>query len=218
MAGEILVDGQPGRAAGNQVSAEAKIERQAPSGYVSRAAGKLAPVLKKWNINVSGLAALDVGASTGGFTQTLLEAGARKVYAVDVGTGQLAWKLRQDPRVVSLEQTDIRKLASLPEPIDLIVVDVSFTSLRKVLPAAAQLAGPGRAVVALFKPQFEVDKPTADRFRGVITDSTIVTQTLNAFTGWLAQHNWRLHAAAESAVIGSKGNREHLLYLETPAN
>ena len=154
--GERRLD-KPGQA----VAADAPLEvRGQPHPYVSRGGLKLEKALDHFAIPVAGRIALDVGASTGGFTDCLLQRGAAKVYAVDVGTNQLAWKLRSDPRVVSMEKTNIRDVtrAQVPEPIDLIVCDASFIGLRTALPAALALAAPGAHLVALIKPQFEVGK------------------------------------------------------------
>lgn len=218
MAGKVRVDGAPARKAGQSVAPDARIEYDDEPAPVSRAAGKLAGALDEWSVPLDGTVVLDVGSSTGGFTQTVLERGARHVYAVDVGRGQLAWSLRNDPRVTSLERTDIRSLApdDLPERPDLAVVDVSFISLKQVLPAVAALLPQGAAVVALFKPQFEVGRETAAKHRGVIADPAAVDAALDGLTGWLAGRGWSVLASAESAVPGAKGNRERLLRLETP--
>jgi len=141
--------------------------------YVSRGGLKLEKALQTFALNPEGLAALDIGASTGGFTDCLLQYGARRVYALDVGRGQLAWTLRNDPRVVVMEHTNIRHVTILPEPISCAVIDVSFISLRLVLPAIVPLLAPQAWVVALVKPQFEAGKAEADRGAGVISDPTI---------------------------------------------
>lgn len=183
---------------------------------VSRAAGKLAPAFTDWQWNIDGKIVLDVGSSTGGFTQVALENGAAKVYAIDVGRGQLAWSLRNDARVVSMEQTDIRNVTSLPKQPTVAVVDVSFTSLRTILPAVAGLLPASAPVAALFKPQFEVGKAVADRFRGVIADEAVVAEALAEFETWLTAHQWTLKARVPSPVRGARGNQEHLLWLITP--
>jgi 23S rRNA (cytidine1920-2'-O)/16S rRNA (cytidine1409-2'-O)-methyltransferase len=216
MAGAVTVDGQPGRKPGQPVKPEQTVTVETELPPVSRAGGKLAGALEAWPIDVQGVVAVDVGSSTGGFTELLLERGAATVYAVDVGTGQLAWKLRQDPRVVSMERTDIREVSSLPTQPTVAVMDVSFISLRQVLPATAALLPPDSPVIALFKPQFEVGKKEADRGRGVITDQAVVAQALSELQTWLAEHDWTLLGEIESPVTGTKGNRERLLYLKTP--
>lgn len=218
MAGRVTVNGQPARKAGQPVPADAVVEYDGAALPVSRAAGKLAGALDRWSVPLPDSVVLDVGASTGGFTQTALDRGARHVYAVDVGHGQLAWKLRNDPRVTSLERTDIRAMGAtmLPETPNLAVIDVSFISLRQVLPAVAGLLPPGAPVIALFKPQFEVGRETASKHRGVITDQGIVESTLKELTGWLNDHGWTVRESVESTVTGAKGNRERLLWLATP--
>ncbi len=218
MAGEITVDGQPARKPGQSVPDGAALERDRKSSEVSRAAGKLAGALDRWPLDLEGKIVLDVGASTGGFTQTTLERGARHVYAVDVGHGQLAWPLQNDDRVTNLERTDIRKLepAAWPKPPDLAVADVSFISLRQVLPSIAGLLRPGADVVALFKPQFEVGQAIASKHRGVIRDPQVIETALTGFIAWLGDHDWTLREQVESSVVGTKGNRERVVWLVTP--
>lgn len=185
---------------------------------VSRAAGKLAPGLKQWGFNVNGYVVLDVGSSTGGFTQVLLEQGATKVFAVDVGHGQLAWRLRNDPRVVSMERTDIRDVTELPLVPDLVVMDVSFISLRRIIPHLSGLLPAGCPVIALFKPQFEVGKKVADVHRGIITDEAVIEKSLDDFRIFLRELRWDLREVVVSEVEGAKGNRERLLWLTAPAS
>jgi 23S rRNA (cytidine1920-2'-O)/16S rRNA (cytidine1409-2'-O)-methyltransferase len=185
--------------------------------YVSRGGLKLAKALDDFQLDPRGRVALDVGASTGGFTDVLLERGAARVYAVDVGHGQLAWTLRNDPRVVVMERTNIRHLASLPEPIQCAVIDVSFISLRLVLPAVAPLledksAGPW--IVALVKPQFEAGKAEVDRGAGVISDPAVHTRVLEDLQGWIRQQtSLQVKGLIPSPIYGRDGNREFLLYL-----
>ena len=180
--------------------------------YVSRGGDKIASVAEALNLDFAGKVVLDVGSSTGGFTDYALQRGATKVYAVDVGTAQLAYKLRQDPRVVVMERTDIRKLDALPEQPDLAMMDVSFVSLTKVLPATARLLKPNASIVALAKPQFEADKPTASRYRGVIRDETLRLQILAALEEKI-KPAFTIVASADSAVHGAEGNRERFYVL-----
>lgn len=217
LAGQVTADGQPARKPGQPVADDARLTVASPP-PVSRAAGKLAPALDRWPITVKGRICLDVGASTGGFTETLLDRGARKIVAVDVGTGQLDWKLRNDPRVISLEKTDIRTLVKLPAAADLATVDVSFISLRQVLPALAKLLPPGSPVIALFKPQFEVGKQVANRYRGVVTDPAVIREALEPFQVWATEHGWKWRANVAAAVTGRRGNREQVIWLTTPAD
>src|SRR5947208_6550361 len=156
--------------------------------YVSRGGLKLEKALATFQLSPSGLVALDVGASTGGFTHCLLEHGAKRVYAVDVGHGQLAWTLRNDPRVVVMEHTNIRHLTSLPEPIQCVVIDVSFISLRLVLPAIIPLLAPEAWIVALVKPQFEAGKAEADKGSGDITDPAVHTRVLEELQDWIQKN------------------------------
>src|SRR5579859_4992825 len=155
--------------------------------YVSRGGLKLEKALDSFQLDPGGLVAIDVGASTGGFTHCLLERGAKRVYAVDVGHGQLAWTLRNDPRVVVMEHTNIRHLAKLPEPVQCAVIDVSFISLRLVLPAIVPLLVPEAWIVALVKPQFEAGKAEADRGAGVISDPTVHERVLHELQAWIGE-------------------------------
>ena len=182
--------------------------------YVSRGGLKLEKALATFQLSPAGLVALDVGASTGGFTDCLLEHGARRVYAVDVGHGQLAWTLRNDPRVVVMEHTNIRHLTSLPEPIQCVVIDVSFISLRLVLPAIIPLLAPEAWIVALVKPQFEAGKTEADKGSGVITDPVVHTRVLEELQEWIQKNTpFKVRGLTDSPILGRDGNREFLLYL-----
>jgi 23S rRNA (cytidine1920-2'-O)/16S rRNA (cytidine1409-2'-O)-methyltransferase len=199
---------------GTGVAADAPLEvRGQPHPYVSRGGLKLARGLDAFAIPVAGRIGLDVGASTGGFTDVLLQRGAARVYAVDVGHGQLAWKLRQDPLVVVLERTNIRDVgrAQVPEPIDLIVSDVSFIGLRTALPAALALAAPGAHLVALIKPQFEVGKGRVGK-GGIVRDAALHDEVCATIGDWLAaQPGWRVLGIVDSPIAGADGNREFLI-------
>jgi 23S rRNA (cytidine1920-2'-O)/16S rRNA (cytidine1409-2'-O)-methyltransferase len=207
--GERRID-KPGTA----VAADTPLEvRGQPHPWVSRGGLKLAAGLDAFDIPVAGRTGLDVGASTGGFTDVLLQRGAARVYAVDVGHGQLAWKLRQDPRVVVLERTNIRDVtrAQVPDPIDLIVSDVSFIGLRTALPAALALAAPGAHLVALIKPQFEVGKGHVGK-GGIVRDPALHEEVCATIRAWLAaQPGWRVLGIADSPIEGADGNREFLI-------
>ena len=181
--------------------------------WVSRGGVKLAAGLDRFGIDPAGLVALDIGASTGGFTDVLLTRGARKVYAVDVGHGQLDWKLRNDPRVVVLERTNARYLsrAEIPEPPDLIVCDASFIGLRTVLPAALDLAAPGARLIALIKPQFEVGRGRVGK-GGVVRDPALHAEVCDTISRWLdGLHGWSVLGIAESPIKGPEGNTEFLI-------
>ncbi len=181
--------------------------------WVSRGGIKLDHAIAAFAIPIAGRTALDVGASTGGFTDVLLARGAARVYAVDVGHGQLAWKLRTDPRVVVLEQTNARHLtrAAVPEPVGLIVCDASFISLAKVLPAALALAALGADLVALIKPQFEAGRANVGK-GGIVRDPRIHAEVCAAVERWIgAQPGWRTAGVVESPVAGADGNKEFLI-------
>lgn len=181
--------------------------------WVSRGGVKLAAGLAHFAIDPAGLVALDVGASTGGFTDVLLKHGAARVYAVDVGHGQLAWTLRQDPRVIVLERTNARTLSrvEVPESIDLVVCDASFIGLEVVLPAPLALAGPGARLIALIKPQFEVGKGRVGK-GGVVRDPLLHQEVCDRVSAWLgAVPGWRVLGITESPITGPEGNKEFLI-------
>lgn len=181
--------------------------------WVSRGGVKLAAALDHFTIDPTGLICLDVGASTGGFTDVLLSRGAAKIYAVDVGSGQLAWKLRSDPRVVVLEKTNIRNLdpALVPEPPALVVCDVSFIGLALALPPALALAVPGARLVALIKPQFEAGREQVGK-GGIVRDAQVREDVCSRTTAWLAaQPGWRVLGLMQSPLTGADGNIEYLI-------
>jgi len=199
---------------GHAIAADMPIEvRGQPHPYVSRGGLKLEKALDHFAIPVAGRVALDVGASTGGFTDCLLQRGAAKVYAIDVGTNQLAWKLRSDRRVVSMEKTNIRGVMreQVPEPIELIVCDASFIGLRTALPAALALAVPGAHLVALIKPQFEVGKGRVGK-GGIVREPALHAEVCATISEWLAnQPGWRVLGITESPIEGADGNKEFLI-------
>jgi 23S rRNA (cytidine1920-2'-O)/16S rRNA (cytidine1409-2'-O)-methyltransferase len=220
LAGTVRINGQRAHKASDSVKPADQLSIDAPEKFVSRGGHKLEHGLNYFELKVSGLTAIDLGASTGGFTDCLLQHGAFKVYAVDVGHGQLAWKLRQDPRVIVMEKTNARDLtaANFPSPfewVDLIVIDCSFISLQKLLPAAFALLKPSAKIVSLVKPQFEAGKTEVDKGEGVITDPTIherVLEELRLFVGTLPGLKW--HGVTESPLLGPAGNKEFLVLLE----
>jgi 23S rRNA (cytidine1920-2'-O)/16S rRNA (cytidine1409-2'-O)-methyltransferase len=223
LAREVLVDGRIVEKAGTLVALDARCELAGPAAelrYVSRGGLKLERALDAFMLDPAGCVCLDVGASTGGFTDVLLRRGAVRVYAVDVGRGQLAWALRNDPRVVVMERTNIRHLDALPETMQCAAIDVSFISLRLVLPPVARLLDDDAWVVALVKPQFEAGRAEADRGGGVISDPAVHRQVLRELLAWLAE--WRTREAQSalmprgliaSPIAGRDGNHEYLLYL-----
>jgi 23S rRNA (cytidine1920-2'-O)/16S rRNA (cytidine1409-2'-O)-methyltransferase len=212
LAGGVSVDGIMVDKPAKLVSPDARIEIVRPASFVSRAGDKLAAALDVFHIDPSGAIGLDVGCSTGGFTDCLLQRGATRVYAIDVGYGQFEWKLRQDSRVVLLERTNIRYVdrAAVPEPIDLAVIDVSFISLTLVLPAVVYLLNSGAMVVALVKPQFEVGKGQVGR-GGIVRDDTQREAVTEKIIACAAHLGLQLKGVLDSPVIGRKGNREILV-------
>jgi 23S rRNA (cytidine1920-2'-O)/16S rRNA (cytidine1409-2'-O)-methyltransferase len=206
----VDVDGRPGSKPGMTVGPESRIEvRQAALSYVSRGGLKLAAALDAWSVDVANLVALDVGASTGGFTDVLLQRGAHRVYALDVGYGQLHYRLRQDPRVVVMERVNVRYLQSLPERPELAVVDVSFISLRLVLPPMFTLLRDEAPIVALVKPQFEAGRGQVGR-GGIVRDPAIHAQVLLDLVTWSSTQAWHLGAVIPSPIRGAEGNVEFL--------
>lgn len=206
--GDHMVD-KPG--AGVAVDADIRLKGDLLP-YVSRGGLKLEKGLEEFQVDVTGLAVMDVGASTGGFTDCLLQRGARRVFAVDVGYGQLAWKLRQDPRVQNMEKTNIRYLAAdqLPELPDMAVVDASFISLEKILPAIVSLIKPAGAVLALIKPQFEVGRGQVGK-GGVVRNAEQHRQVIEAVSVMAEGLGLSVRGVTESPVLGPKGNREFLI-------
>jgi 23S rRNA (cytidine1920-2'-O)/16S rRNA (cytidine1409-2'-O)-methyltransferase len=212
MAGLVLLNDQPATKPGQQIKPDVVIRLKESDPFVSRGGLKLDHALTHFDMDVRGRIAADLGASTGGFTDCLLQRGVEKVFAIDVGQGQLAWKLRTDDRVVVMEKTNARHLNA---PVDLIVVDCSFISLKHILPSAVDLLESGGSIVALIKPQFEAGKEEADKGRGVITDSKIhqqVIESLQTFATNELPLDW--HGVIESPILGPAGNKEFLVWLE----
>lgn len=218
MAGDVLVDGAPANKPGRLVSSKAHLRVREALPYASRGGIKLAAALDAFGVDPSGLIAVDVGASTGGFTDCLLQRGADHVYAIDVGYGQMAWRLRNDSRVTLLERTNARYLEALPDGalVDLAVVDVSFISLRLVLPAVARFLRPTGQVIALIKPQFEAGRRQVGK-NGVVRDPAIHRQVLEDVLGWAATHGWCGEGLIPSPITGPKGNVEFLCLLRVCA-
>lgn len=214
MAGEVLVDDQVSDKPGRTVSREAALRVRTPLPYVSRGGQKLAAALQAFTVEVTGTVAVDVGASTGGFTDCLLQHGASRVFAIDVGYGQLAWKLRSDPRVVVLERTNIRHLTQLPEATlaDLAVIDASFISLALVLPATLNLLTPEGQVIALIKPQFEAGQEDVGK-GGVVRDAKIHHRVLQETFTVAANLGLTVAGLIASPLLGPAGNVEFLTWL-----
>jgi 23S rRNA (cytidine1920-2'-O)/16S rRNA (cytidine1409-2'-O)-methyltransferase len=220
LAGQVRINARPARKPGDRVNPDDTLTLDAPEKYVSRGGHKLEHALVHFQLDVTGLVALDLGASTGGFTDCLLQNGAARVFAVDVGQGQLAWKLRCDPRVVVMEKTNARHLeiGQMPKPFapaDLAVIDCAFISLQKILPPAVALLKPDGKIVALIKPQFEAGKTEVDKGRGVITDAAVherVLDELKAFVVAQTKLDWR--GVTASPLLGPAGNKEFLVLIE----
>jgi 23S rRNA (cytidine1920-2'-O)/16S rRNA (cytidine1409-2'-O)-methyltransferase len=215
MAGEVELAGAGSRTlkAGQLVAADADVRVLARPRWASRAGDKLVAALDAFAIDPTGLACLDAGASTGGFTDVLLARGARLVYAVDVGRGQLLDRLRRDPQVVSMERTNLRELEILPEPIDLATLDLSFISLRLVLPVVCELLTPGGRVVALVKPQFEAGREAVPR-GGVVRDPAVHAAVLRQFGQDATAAGLSPRALIRSPLAGTDGNVEFLALLD----
>ena len=214
LSGSVILEGAATRSlkAGQAVPADATVELVQPPRWASRAGEKLDAALEAFAVEPAGLACLDAGASTGGFTDVLLERRARIVYAVDVGRGQLLDRLRRDPRVVSMERTNLRELVSLPEPIELATLDLSFISLRLVLPAVRNLLTDSARCVALVKPQFEAGRGIVPR-RGIVRDPAVHREVLERFGGDAAASGFAPSGLIRSPITGSDGNVEFLALL-----
>ncbi len=211
MAGRVQVNGERTDKSRAPVALNANITVTPDRPFASRGGFKLAGALQQFNLSPSGLTAADVGASTGGFTDALLQAGAKRVYAIDVGYGELAWELRNDPRVVVMERTNARLLETLPEPVALVVIDVSFISLKLILPAVLRWTAPDASIVALIKPQFEAPQDAVDVggiVRNVETHRLVLTEILES----AAKLGLGLHGLTRSSITGAEGNVEFLAW------
>jgi len=214
LAGAVLVNEEPADKAGALIAEGAAVRvRGEDHPYVSRGGVKLRGALDAFGIGVEGLAALDVGASTGGFTDCLLQAGARRVYAVDVGYGQIAWKLRNDPRVVLFERTNIRHFqgVGVDDPVDIATIDTSFISLRHVVPPTLRFVRDGGAILALVKPQFEAGKAEVGK-RGVVRDPAVHARVVEELKTFFAEQGLSVKGSCESPLAGPEGNREFFIY------
>ena len=220
MAGKVRVNDQRAHKPSDAVQPDDRLEVEEPEKYVSRGGFKLEKALAEFAISIEGKTTVDLGASTGGFTDCLLQNGAKRVYAVDVGKGQLAWHLRRDHRVVVMDKTNARHLTRAEfgkkfSGADVVTIDCSFISLRKILPAALALLNGGGMLVTLIKPQFEATRAEVDRGAGVIRDGAIherVVNELQEFVGGISLAKWR--GVTESPMTGPKGNKEFLAWIE----
>lgn len=215
LAGLVSVAGQPATKAGTPVDPDAEVTVLAPDHpYVGRGGLKLAHALEEFRIAVAGREALDIGASTGGFTDVLLQRGATRVIALDVGHGQLDWRLRGDARVVVIEHFNARHLtpADIPSPVDIVVIDVSFISLRQILPTIPPLLRPGADIIALVKPQFEAGREEVRK--GIIRDPEVHARVVREISAAAREVGLTAVASTPSPITGAKGNVEFLLYLK----
>jgi 23S rRNA (cytidine1920-2'-O)/16S rRNA (cytidine1409-2'-O)-methyltransferase len=211
MAGEVTVDERVVDKPGIRVPVAAQVIVKRGLPYVSRGGFKLAAALDAFELDVGGWIVADVGASTGGFTDCLLQQGAGRVYAIDVGYGQLAWKLQQDPRVVVMDRTNARHVERLPEVVDLATIDVSFISLKLIVPVVTGWLRPGGSIVALIKPQFEAGRAHVGR-GGVVRDPSVHQAVLGDLTNWAETQGLGLMGLIRSPITGPKGNVEFLAH------
>lgn len=215
LAGRVSVDGTPVSKAGTGISPSADIQiEKSPFAFVSRGGDKLEGFFSTFPVDVNNKTCIDIGASTGGFTDCLLKRGAKKVYAIDVGYGQLDWKLRNDSRVVNMEKVNIRHLDpdTVKEKAGLATVDVSFISLKLVLPVLSKILLPDGEVIALVKPQFEVGKKEVEK-KGIIKDTVKHKKVLLEIAGFAKELGWSIKGIARSSILGAKGNVEFFIYL-----
>ena len=213
-AGGVTVEGQPARQPSQKVAEDAVITATPAHRFVSRAALKLDHALSLWPVRVQGRTVLDLGASTGGFTEVCLERGAAQVFAVDVGRDQLHPRIKADPRVTNLDGTDARDLTPdlIPQVPDLIVCDASFIGLNKLLPVPLSLAGPGAEAICLVKPQFEMERRADVGRGGVVRDAEARQAALDRVITWIGAQGWTVRASADSPIEGGDGNREYLVW------
>lgn len=216
LAGDIRVDGAPVTKPGIMVSNVAAVEVVERPAFVSRGGDKLAHGLKTFGFDPSGLTCVDLGASTGGFTDCLLQNGAQRVYTVDVGYGVLDYRIRQDERVVVMERTNARALEPLPEACDLAVFDLSFIGLEKVIPAVCHSLKPGADLIVLLKPQFQAKREEVGK-KGVVRDTAVHAAVIGRFVLWATENRLRLQGLTLSPLTGPAGNREFLLHLRLDA-
>ena len=215
MAGKVTVSGKVITKPGTQVDEDASLELAEKLPYVSRGGFKLAHALDEFKLAVTSLTAMDIGASTGGFTDCLLQRGAKRVYTVDVGYGQLDYKLRQDPRVVVMERVNAHHPFSLPEKVNIATIDLSFISVTNVIPnVIGHLTQPGYIII-LIKPQFEAERKEVPK-GGVIKDPQVHARVLGRFIVWATDHDLRLRGLVASPILGAEGNKEFLVFL-TPS-
>ncbi len=208
-AGEVRVNGELVPHPDRRFDPDVTLEVITPPKFVSRGGFKLEAALDHFGVNPAGAVCADVGSSTGGFTDCLLQRGAARVYAIDVGANQLHWRLRQDPRVVVMEKVNARYLTSLPEPIDVVAIDVSFISLKLIAPAVMGWLQPAGRMIALIKPQFEAGREHVGK-GGVVRDPSVHQAVIEDICGFMAQRGWQTIGVMPSPIFGADGNREFL--------
>jgi len=218
MAGEVRIDGRVAAKASDSVQEGHEITVAPRSRYVGRGGIKLEGALAHFQVSCSGKVALDIGASTGGFTDCLLQHGTVKVFAVDVGHGQLAWKIRDDPRVITVEKTNARHLSQveIPEPVDICVIDVSFISLTLILPKAFELLTPDGVILALIKPQFELARADVGR-GGIVRSPELHEKAQQKVAGFAENMGARVRGLVPSSITGTDGNQEFFICLQKPS-
>ncbi len=212
MAGEVMVEGKPVIKSGTPVDEEAAITILEPPPFVSRGGVKLDYALGQFQLDVSAKVVADIGASTGGFTDCLLQRGASRVYAIDVGYGQLDYRLRQDLRVVVMERVNARYPIPLPEKVELVTIDLSFISVEKVIPSVAKLVKDSGYLLVLIKPQFEARRGEVGK-GGVIKQPIVHARVLGRFIVWIIEHGFRLGGLVASPILGASGNKEFFVLL-----
>ena len=214
MAGEVVVAGLPAVKPGTLVPEDAAVTLLKQPPFVSRGGIKLEHALEQFQLDVSSLVIADIGASTGGFTDCLLKRGALRVYAIDVGSGQLDYRLRKEPRVVVMERMNARYPISLPEKVDLVTIDVSFISVQKIIPSVTGLLKDNGHIIVLIKPQFEAKREEVGK-GGIIKAPAVHARVLGRFIAWMVHHSFRLHGLVASPIQGASGNREFFVHLST---
>jgi 23S rRNA (cytidine1920-2'-O)/16S rRNA (cytidine1409-2'-O)-methyltransferase len=214
MAGEVIVNGKVVTKPGTMVDESASIILKEQPQYASRGGIKLAHALNEFKIDVSSLTVLDIGASTGGFTDCLLQHGAGKIYAVDVGYGQIDFKLRQDPRVIIMDRTNARYPFQMPGKADMATIDLSFISVTKIIPNIIAYLKPASDIIVLLKPQFEAERNEIGK-GGIIKDPVIHTLVIARFVKWMVENKLRFRGLTTSPVLGAEGNREFLVLIRT---
>ena len=213
MAGDVLADGKIVLKSGTLVNQDAEVSVAKPPPFVSRGGMKLDYALDQFGFSVTGTIVADIGASTGGFTDCLLKRGANRVYAVDVGYGQLDYRLRQDERVVVMDRVNARNTPDIQEKLDLIVIDVSFISIQKIIPAVAGLLKDKGTIIVLVKPQFEAKRDEVGK-GGIIKQPEIHARVLGRFIKWITENGYRLRGLVTSPIEGASGNREFLVRIK----